>query len=58
MAERQFYRCVLCRSVVSEWDIASHQGCRKCGNSRISPSNLSLWEKLVQIIKHPMVWKW
>jgi DNA-directed RNA polymerase subunit RPC12/RpoP len=53
-----FYRCILCASPVSKWDIQAHQGCAKCGNSRIRPSNLSLWEKLVQIIKHPRVWAW
>ena len=53
-----FYRCVLCRSVVSKWDIHKHQGCAKCGGARIQPSNLSLVEKLIQIVKHPKVWAW
>lgn len=58
MAEKSFYRCVLCGTVVSQWDIDEHRGCRKCGNSRIRPSNLSLWEKIVQILKHPKIWTW
>ena len=53
-----FYRCVLCGSVVSKWDIDEHHGCKKCGNARIRPSDLSPWEKLVQILKHPRVWAW
>ena len=58
MAEKLFYRCVLCTNVVSEWDLKKHQACPKCGNPRIRPSNLSFFEKLVQVIKHPAVWKW
>lgn len=54
----QFYRCDLCHGVVSKWDIEEHLGCGKCGGTRLRPSNLSLLEKLVQIVKHPLVWKW
>lgn len=53
-----FYRCLLCTSVVSPWDIREHHGCRKCAGTKLKPSNLSFWEKLVQLVKHPMVWKW
>jgi hypothetical protein len=54
-----FYRCVLCRGVISMWDIHTppHQ-CPKCGNARMSPTNLTWWEAFVQIIKHPKVWTW
>ncbi len=55
---RQFYRCILCGTVVSSRDIHEHHGCPKCGNVRVRPSDLSLWEKLVQIAKHPAVWRW
>jgi len=58
MNEVMFYRCLLCRSVVSQWDIPAHNGCHKCGGVRISPTNLSWWEKIAQIIKHPLVWRW
>lgn len=58
MSEVTFYRCLLCHRVVSQWDIEAHKGCPKCGGVRISPSDLSCWEKFVQIIKHPQVWKW
>ena len=55
----RFYRCTLCRGVVSPWDIKNPPNiCRKCGGARISPSNLSWFEILVQIIKHPKVWTW
>jgi hypothetical protein len=53
-----FYRCELCHSVVSEWDIKKHKGCGKCGNVRIRPSDLSFLEKLIQIVKHPKIWAW
>ena len=52
-----FYRCMLCGGVVNEWDIQDG-GCPKCGGRRIQPSNLSILEKIAQIIKHPKVWEW
>jgi len=55
---KQFYRCVLCQGVVSGWDIEAGDGCPKCASLKMSPSNLSWWEMLVQIIKHPRVWAW
>jgi DNA-directed RNA polymerase subunit RPC12/RpoP len=54
----QFYRCTLCNGVVSWWDIQEHHACKKCGNGKIKPSDLSFWEKLIQIIKHPAIWRW
>lgn len=54
----KFYRCMLCSSIVSHWDIQEVNGCRKCGNVRIRPSDLSFWEKIYQIIKHPRIWQW
>ncbi len=53
-----FYRCFLCRRVVSKWDIDKYFACPSCGHTKVSPSNLTLLEKLEQIIKHPLVWKW
>ena len=53
-----FYRCVTCHGVVSQWDISEVHGCPKCAGSRVKPTNLSLLEKIAQIIKHPMVWNW
>ena len=53
-----FYRCYLCRSIISKWDIDKHYKCPKCGHSKISPSNLTLWEKAIQVWKHPAVWRW
>jgi NAD-dependent SIR2 family protein deacetylase len=55
---RNFFRCTMCGTVVSEWDIKEHKGCKKCANPRIKPTNLSLFEKVQQIILHPMVWRW
>jgi len=55
---KQFYRCMLCNRVVSDWDIQEHYGCPKCKNNKIKPTDLTLWEKLVQIIKHPKIWRW
>ena len=54
----QFYRCILCGHVVSVWDIKAHHGCPKCKNPRIKPSELSFWEKIVELVKHPQFWKW
>ena len=53
-----FYRCALCHRVVSIWDIGEHRGCASCGHRKISPTNLTALEKLVQIIKHPLIWRW
>ena len=53
-----FYRCLLCTSGVSKWDIEGGDGCRKCGGRKMSPTNLSLFEKLWQILRHPKVWDW
>ena len=63
MIEKQFYRCVLCHGVVSEWDIKTGtadtpRGCPKCGSLKMSPSNLSWWEMIVQLFKHPNVLAW
>jgi DNA-directed RNA polymerase subunit RPC12/RpoP len=52
-----FYRCMLCNRVVSFWDIKKG-GCQHCKGRRIMPSGLTLWEKLVQIFKHPKIWAW
>lgn len=53
-----FYRCRLCHRVVSLWDIRKYHACPYCRHATISPTNLTLWEKLVQIVKHPKVWEW
>ena len=53
-----FYRCELCKGVISNWDINKHGGCPKCGQRRMRPTNLTLIEKLVQVCKHPKVWEW
>jgi len=53
-----FYRCHLCNKVISKWDIEEHHACPKCGHTKISPTNLSAWEKLIQVCKHPAVWSW
>ena len=52
-----FFRCTLCHCVVSKWDVDAG-GCPKCKGVRIMPSDLSWWEKLVQLVKHPKVWEW
>lgn len=54
-----FFRCTLCRGVVNIWDVYNEpHGCPKCGGARISPTNLSLWETVVQLCKHPKWWTW
>ena len=54
----QFYRCDLCHGVVSVFDLMELHECPKCAGRRMIPTNVSLWEKLVQIVKHPKVWRW
>jgi len=53
-----FYRCLLCHGIVSVWDIKEKQSCPKCGQRRISPTNLSFIEMVIQIFKHPKIWRW
>lgn len=53
-----FYRCVLCGQVVSKWDIAKHKSCPKCTGVRVRPTNLGVWEKMVQLCYHPKFWRW
>jgi hypothetical protein len=52
-----FYRCTMCSRPVSPMDIEKYNGC-KCGNNKVSETNLSAWEKVVQVVKHPLVWRW
>ncbi len=54
---KEFYRCMLCSNVINEWDIYENGACSKCGSVRIKPTDLSLWEEIVQIIKHPVLLK-
>ncbi len=54
----EFYRCTLCRQVVSIWDLKELHQCPKCAGVRMSPTNLSIVEMLKQIWKHPKIWGW
>lgn len=56
--EMTFYRCHLCSGVVSQWDIKEYGACPRCSTVKVSPTNLTFWEKVVQILKHPLVWRW
>jgi hypothetical protein len=49
---------MLCSRIVSPWDIEKHGSCGHCAGTRIQPTNLGLLEKLVQLIKHPLIWEW
>jgi len=53
-----FYRCELCRGIVSVWDIQEAGGCAVCGHRRMRPTNLTFFEKVSQLIKHPKFWEW
>ncbi len=53
----QFYRCLVCGKVVSPFDIKEGIGCSLCGNRKIRPTSLRLWEKMVQLVKHPSLLK-
>lgn len=54
----QFYRCILCKKVISAWDIKKKGCCPNCGQFRVAATNLTTWEKVKQIVKHPAVWNW
>ena len=54
----EFYRCVSCNRVVSQWDINKFKCCPICKATKFRKSELSLKEKIVQIIKHPKLWRW
>lgn len=54
----KFYRCMGCTAVVAPWDVKETGGCRKCGGGRLRLTNLSWWEKLVQMIRRPAIWRW
>lgn len=58
MDEIQFYRCMLCGKIVGPSEIRNGEGCRKCGGRRVAPANLSFFEKIGQIIRHPFFWRW
>jgi rRNA maturation endonuclease Nob1 len=58
MKEIKFFRCQLCTNIVSVWDIKENHCCSKCGGSRILETNLSFMEKISQLIKHPLFWRW
>ncbi len=47
-----YYRCVTCRGLVTETDIALG-GCQKCGGRKLVPTNLTIWEKICELVKHP-----
>lgn len=54
----EFYRCVSCNNVVSRWDINKLHGCPVCEANKMRKSALSFTEKIVQIFRHPKVWRW
>jgi len=53
-----FYRCMVCATVNSPWELKKLGSCRKCGATKVKATNLSFWEKVVQIVRRPMLWKW
>ena len=53
-----FYRCVICSTVIPPWTLREEGCCPHCGGHRVKPTNLGLWEKVVQVAKRPAVWRW
>ena len=53
-----FYRCVSCNKVVSPWDIKKIHCCPTCKANKLRKSELSFTEKIVQMWKHPKLWRW
>jgi DNA-directed RNA polymerase subunit RPC12/RpoP len=58
MKEYRFYRCVACTRVISPVDIQEHGSCPYCFGRRIRPTNLTWWEKLRELVRHPLFWRW
>ncbi|MEJ2336567.1 MAG: hypothetical protein P8Y26_13195, partial [Gemmatimonadales bacterium] len=48
-----FYRCLVCGKVCAPWDLPKYHGCRKCGSVRLRTTNLSFFEKIIEIIRQP-----
>ena len=46
-----FYRCKLCTKIICPWDIKENS-CPNCGGSKVSPTDLSLWEKVQTLVKN------
>lgn len=51
-----FFRCIECGGVVNDWDVADGK-CPKCGGHKIKYTNLSFFEEIVQLVKHPSLIK-
>lgn len=60
----EFWRCYKCPTVISPWDVKKQIAkdgkvlCPRCGSNQLREANLRWHEKIIQIIKHPAVWKW
>jgi hypothetical protein len=54
----EFYRCAACNRAGSKWDIREKHGCPMCAGNKLRKSNLTIIEKIIQVFKHPKVWRW
>jgi hypothetical protein len=54
----EFYRCASCNKAVSPWDIKKDHGCPVCKGNKLRKTNLTFMEKIIQVFKHPKIWKW
>ena len=54
----EFYRCRTCHRVVNVWDLKKHNACPYCGGAHFQYTNLTMWEKVKEVVKHPKFWEW
>jgi hypothetical protein len=52
-----YFRCYLCRRPISPSDLDKHHGCAHCGHTRVSPTSLTWFEKVVEVCRHPGILK-
>lgn len=50
-----WYRCLACHGVVSNKDIMSGRGCRKCKGIKIRPTQLTLVEQCIELFRWPQL---
>ena len=53
-----YFRCLLCGRPVSPLDLDQSHGCAHCGHTRIRPSDLTLWEKVLEVLRNPKILKY
>jgi DNA-directed RNA polymerase subunit RPC12/RpoP len=50
-----YFRCVLCGRPSAETTLQEHGECGYCGGKRMQPTDLTFFEKVIEIIRHPSI---